>query len=83
MKERIGEVMGGRILQLESERLEEEGVKKGIKRGREEGIEVLVLDNLEEGRAEEKIIQKLQKHFALDEERAEMYYRKFSGRASH
>ena len=32
--ERIGEIMGGQILQLQSEKLREEGMKEGIKEGR-------------------------------------------------
>lgn len=70
VREGIGEIMGGRVLQLESERLREEG--------REEGIKVLILDNQDEGISEKRIIEKLQKRYALNREQAETYYRKFS-----
>lgn len=48
------------------------------KEGREEGIEAMVLDNLEERVSEECIISKLQKYFQLTEELAEHYYKKFA-----
>lgn len=74
VREGIGEIMGGRVLQLESERLREEGREEGIK----EGIKVLILDNQDEGISEKRIIEKLQKRYALNREQAETYYRKFS-----
>lgn len=46
---------------------------------REEGIQLLVLDNLEEKAPKGKILQKLQRHFHLTEEKAEQYYEKFGG----
>lgn len=42
------------------------------------GIETLILDNLEENIAKERIIEKLQKHFSLSEEQAEEYFQKFA-----
>lgn len=52
----------------------EQGVQEGI----QQGIEALILDNLEENISREKIISKLQRHFELPLEKAEMYYEKFS-----
>ena len=46
--------------------------------GREEGIQALVLDNLEEGTSKERILAKLQKRFELAREKAEYYYDKFA-----
>lgn len=45
--------------------------------GMERGIQALILDNLEEGVARDRIIQKLQKRFSLDEARAAAYFEQF------
>ena len=47
--------------------------------GREEGIESMILDNLEEHRSEETIIGKLVRWFSLTQEQAKSYYDKYSG----
>ncbi len=52
----------------------EEGLQKGI----QQGIEALILDNLEEHIPRERIIAKLQRRFELSPEKAEMYYERFS-----
>lgn len=49
--------------------------------GREEGIEAMVLDNLEEQVPMERIISKLQKYFQLTEEMSQQYYQKYSSKA--
>ena len=46
--------------------------------GRKAGIRVMIIDNLEEHVPVERIIEKLQRHFGLSEERAQMYYEKFT-----
>lgn len=43
----------------------------GVKKGLEQGIEVLIQDNLEEGISEKRIIAKLQKNFSLSRKEAE------------
>lgn len=48
----------------------EEGKKEGIKEGLKEGIKALIMENLEEQIPKEQIIQKLQKYFSLEEEKA-------------
>ncbi len=52
--------------------------QENIEKGRMEGIEAIILDNLEEGISKERILIKLQKLFALNQEEAEQYYKKFS-----
>ena len=47
------------------EMLMEDGIKKGIR--------ALIIDNLEEGTPENKIIQKLERLFSLSQESAEKY----------
>ncbi len=49
-----------------------------IERTLEQGIEALVLDNIEEGKSKEQIVQKLVRRFKLNEKDAEMYYDKFA-----
>ena len=64
----------------------ESGLQKGIELGKQEGIELgtqkgiaaLILDNLEEGIGEERILTKLQKRFDLTPEQATEYFEKYS-----
>lgn len=60
----------------------EDGRKEGREEGREEGTETgiraLVMDNMEEHTPAERIIEKLQRHFNLSREKAQMYYEKFA-----
>lgn len=56
-------------------------LEEGEKRGREEGIEQLILDNLEEGRVEDVIIGKLMRRFSLDYDRAMEYFERYAGAA--
>ncbi len=51
-----------------------EAEQRGKKEGREEGIQIFILDNLEEGAPKEKILIKLQKFFGLSNEDAEQYF---------
>ena len=55
----------------------EDGLACGIERGIERGIEALILDNLEEGVAENLIVNKLMLRFHLDNEKAQNYVRKY------
>lgn len=54
-----------------------EGVEDGI----EQGIEAFILDNLEENVAEERIIEKLQKRFKLEKNKAREYFNKYAIKA--
>ena len=56
----------------------EEGIEKGIEQGRTEGIEALILDNLEDGKSEEVIVNKLVKRFGLEPEDARKYFENHS-----
>ncbi len=59
--------------------MEAEGRKVGLVEGRTAGgIEILILDNLEEGKTEEQILSKLQKRFGLTREAAKEYIEKYS-----
>ena len=54
----------------------EDGLHAGIEQGIERGMEIMILDNLEDGRTEEQIVCKLVKRFQINRETAEEYYRK-------
>lgn len=58
-----------------------EANRKGMARGREEGIKTLILDNLEEDRSAEVILNKLMRHYSLNREEAETYYKRYSDEA--
>ena len=46
---------------------------QGREEGREEGIKALIIDNMEEGKSKEEILNKLIKRFNLTQEKAEEY----------
>ncbi len=54
------------------------GKKEGRKEGVTQGIEALILDNLEEGKNEETIIGKLERRFGLNGPEAKEYFDRFS-----
>ncbi|MDD3338754.1 MAG: Rpn family recombination-promoting nuclease/putative transposase [Lachnospiraceae bacterium] len=56
------------------DQLEERGRQRGI----EQGIEALVMENLEEKVDRERILGKLQKWFGLNQEQAEKYFERFA-----
>ena len=56
-----------------------DGLKQGLEKGREEGIKAFILDGLEDNLTKERILLKVERHFALTRERAEHYYSLFSG----
>ena len=45
---------------------------------RDEGIRILIIDNLEENTPKDRIIEKLIRHFSLTEDKANEYYLKYS-----
>ena len=51
---------------------------RGQEIGRKEGIQALILDNLEEQVTQERILTKLQKRFNLNETEAKYYYEQYS-----
>ncbi len=77
--------MGVRYMQAWEEKVQEreegrsEGRTEGRAEGRNEGIEAFILDNLEEKKTGEQILQKLMKRFSLSREEAEGYLQKYSG----
>lgn len=57
--------------------LEARGIEKGIEQGIEQGIKALIQDNLEDGKTEAQILEKLVRRFSLTRERAKQYYEHF------
>ena len=57
---------------------EQRGIERGIERGVELGIEAFILDNLEENIPRERIIEKMQKRFQLQQSKAEAYFERYS-----
>lgn len=55
-----------------------EGRIEGRNEGRIEGIRAFIQDKVEDGVPENIIVDKLQRHFALDEETARRYYREYA-----
>ena len=55
-----------------------EGHAEGLAEGRSEGIAALILDNLEDGKTQKTITDKLIRHFSLSEEEALQYYEKYA-----
>lgn len=58
--------------------LSEALIERTTEKALEQGIEALVLDNIEEGKSKEQIVEKLVRRFKLNEKDAEMYYDKFA-----
>lgn len=55
----------------------EQGIGQGLEQGLERGICAMVLDNLEDGVCDERICEKLQKHFSLTRKEAEEKLREY------
>lgn len=73
---KASEEMGVKYMQEWEEKIyiREEGRQEGTRLG----IQALILDNLEEKKSEEQIIQKLMKRFSLSEDEARRYFVKYS-----
>ena len=74
VREGVKSVMGGQVLEYEAKRIRTEAIEQGI----EQGIEALILDNLEDGKSEEVIISKLVRRFGLKVETAKEYFDRYA-----
>ena len=71
-----------------AERMEKRGIEQGIEQGKEQGkeqgiergIEAFILDNLEEQKSREQILDKLKMRFQLTEDQANMYLERYAGK---
>ena len=55
-----------------------EGIEKGMEQGLEQGIKAFIAEKEEENADKNIIIEKMQRHFLLDKDRAEHYYKRFA-----
>lgn len=53
-------------------------IERGVRKGKEEGIEIFILDNMEEKVPATRILEKLQRRFQLDEAKAKSYFERFA-----
>ena len=58
----------------------EEGVKEGMEKGLEQGIKAFIAEKEEENADKNIIIEKMQRHFLLDKDKAEHYYKRFTNK---
>ena len=54
-----------------------QGIEQGIEQGMKQGIEAFILDNLEENISEERILEKLQRRFHIQEDEAREFFDKY------
>lgn len=57
-----------------------EGIEKGMEQGLEQGIKAFIAEKEEENADKNIIIEKMQRHFLLDKDRAEHYYKRFTNK---
>lgn len=58
--------------------LHEEDIRReSLEQGREEGIKILIADNISEGKSSKVIIEKLMRLYSFDENKALEYYEKY------
>ena len=65
-------------MQVKGEEAFEHGLEQGMRRGVERGVKAFILDNLEENRDKETIINKLTLRFALSKKQAKELFDKYS-----
>lgn len=82
MEERLVGVMGGVIIETESEKLIRQGIEQGMEQGMEQGIrqgeaKMLIRLSQKEGLDDHAILDSLQKEIGVSLERAEMYLKQY------
>ena len=77
VQKKVGDVMGGKVLDLPGFRIYDEGKEEGIKEGKEEGIKAFIEDKIEDNVPADQIISKLIKRFELTEDKAREYAVKY------
>lgn len=91
IQRKVGEIMGGEIIEMDVIKAHREGMIEGMEEGRaegreegraegrEEGIRVFIEDKLEDAVSEDIILKKLEKNYGLTAEKAVEYIKKYSG----
>lgn len=81
VEERVAEIVEERVAEAVEERVAEaveERVTERVAEVRQEGINILIADNIEEGFSMEKILGKLEKRFGLTASEARGYLKQFT-----
>lgn len=73
VKKGIGDIMGGKVLELQTDRALEEGREEG----REEGVRAFIESYQEDGMSKEQVSLRLMKSFHLTEPEAQVYINKY------
>lgn len=58
----------------------EKGMEQGLEQGLEQGIKAFIAEKEEENADKNIIIEKMQRHFLLDKDKAEHYYKRFANK---
>ena len=69
--------MGGKVLELESDKLIARGERRGEQKERETGIRILVESGQEDGISKEKLQKRLEEKYRLDSGQALDFIRKY------
>ena len=77
VKEGIGDIMGGKVLELESDKLIKKGIELGISQGVFQGIQALIESYQEDGISKNKLEMRLKEKFNLSESEARNYIEKY------
>ena len=75
---KVGDVMGGKVLDLPGFKIYDDGKKEGKAEEREAGIEIFIKDKIEDEIPFEKIVSKLQKNYKLTEDAAREYVQRYA-----
>ena len=74
----IGDIMGGKVLELESERLKAEGLQEGKKEGLQEGMIAGTIKTCKKFKInQEAAVKNVMEEFSLSEEDASNYVKKY------
>ncbi len=81
VQRKVGDVMGGKVLDLPCFKAYDQGLEQGLEQGREQGIEqgieAFIEDKIEDGISVDVIKSKLCKRFVISEEKSDEYIAKY------
>ena len=77
VQRKVGDVMGGKVLDLPCFKAYDQGLEQGLEQGIEQGIEAFIEDKIEDGVSVDVIKSKLCKRFVISEEKSDEYIAKY------
>ena len=77
VKKGIGDIVGGKVLELQTDKALKEGMEKGIEQGIEQGIKAFVESYQEDKMPKDKISLRLMKNFNFTEAEAQSHIDKY------